>query len=146
MKRTIRLICILLVICMVASITIFAETVVEPRASAFFAAHDTFLYKTASNQFQVWFDVTANATDIDMLGVSKIEVYRSSDQSNWIKMRTYNYEDYPEMMDYNSGSHTGYVTYNYATPGYYYRAHITFYAKNSTGTGNIFRFTAIMQM
>ena len=145
MRRFIRTVCLMLVLCTVFSVTVFAETVTEPRASSYIAAHDTFLYKTYANQFQVWFDVTA-CTSVTHLGVSKIEVYQSSDKEEWTKMKTYNYEDYPEMMDYNSGSHTGYVTYTYAVPGCYYKAYVTFYAKNSTGTGKIFRYTAILKM
>lgn len=145
MKKMIRLISMVLVICMFFAVTVHATETVEPRASAYFGAHDAFLYKTGSNKFQVWYDVTA-CTSVTELGVTQIIVYRSSDQTNWTKMRTYSYENYPEMMDYNSVSHTGYVTYSYATTGYYYRAHITFYAKNSTGSAKLFRYTAIMQM
>lgn len=145
MKRFFRMICIVLVLGIISAIPAFAETVAEPRASSYIAAHDAFLYKSSSNMFQVWYDVTA-CTSVTELGVTQIVVYRSSNQQNWTEMRTYSSEDYPEMIDYNSISHTGYVTYKYATPGYYYRAHITFYAKNSTGVGKIFRYTAIMQM
>lgn len=145
MKRFIRVVCLILVLCTVFSVTAFAETVTEPRASSYIAAHDAFLYKTSASQFQIWFDVTA-CTSVTHLGVSEIEVYKSADKENWTRMRSYKYENYPEMMDYNSGSHTGYVTYNYATTGYYYRAYVTFYAKNSSGTGTIFRYTAALKM
>lgn len=146
MRRMIRMICLVLSMCLFLSIGASAESEIMPRANSYIAAHDTFLYKISSNQFQIWFDVTGNATDIDMIGVKKIEVYRSSDQTNWIRMRTYGYEYCPEMMDYNSGSHTGYVTYGYTTAGYYYKAYVTFYAANSTGSGTVHRYTTILQM
>jgi len=135
----------MLVICSVLAIPAYAQTTVEPRESAFFAYHDTYLYKTGTNEFQVWFDVTAH-THVTQLGVSEIEVYRSSNQENWIRMRTYKYEYYPELMDYDSGAHGGYVTYKNTTSGYYYKALVTFYAKNSTGSATLFRYTQILRM
>ena len=145
MKRFIRAVCVLLVLCSIMAIPAYAQTAVEPRESAFFMYHDTYLYKTGSNEFQIWFDVTAH-TQVTHLGVSEIEVYRSSDQENWMRMRTYKYEYYPEMMDYNSYAHGGYVTYSNTTSGYYYKALVTFYAKNSTGTGTRLRYTQILRM
>ena len=145
MNRLLKSISFLLVLCSVLTIPAHAENAVEPRESAYIAYHDTYLYKTGSNEFQVWFDVTAR-TEVTQLGVKKIEVYRSSDQTNWTRMITYRYEDYPELMDYGSGAHAGHVTYTCATSGFYYKAYVAFYAKNSTGSGTIYRYTAILQM
>lgn len=75
--------------------------------------------------------MNANVATMDVLGVSEIIVYRSADQQSWTKMRTYSMENYPQMVAYNTTSHIDYVTYIYATTGYYYRAYITFYAKTA---------------
>ena len=83
---------------------------------------------------------------MDVLGVSEIVVYRSADQQSWTKMRTYTMENYSSMVDQSTTTHAGYVTYNYATTGYYYRARITFYAKNSTGIGELDEYTEIIRM
>ncbi len=147
MKKIVRFVCMMLVCSLVLVVPAQAESAVEPRASAFFAAYGTDLYKTSSSSFQIWFDVDANAgTSMQVLGVSEIIVYRSADQQSWSKMRTYDMDDYPEMVDQNTCSHAGYVTYNYATSGYYYRAYITFYAKNSTGIGERYVYTEILRM
>ena len=147
MKKLVRVICMILACSLFLAAPAQAASVVEPRASAFFAYHGTDLYKTSTSSFQIWFDVTANAgTSMQELGVSEIVVYRSADQQTWTKMRTYTMGSYPQLVEQNTQSHEGYVTYNYATTGYYYRARITFYAKNSRGIGELDEYTEIIRM
>ena len=145
MRKHIRMICMVLVVCLVFAFPVSAESGSQSRASLYFAAHDCFLYKVDSSTFEIWFDVTATGM-MGELGVSSIEVDRSADGVNWSLIRTYDAEDYPQMLCENTGTHDGYITYRYATPGYYYRAYITFYAKNSSGSGKLYRYTAVMQM
>lgn len=146
MKKLTRFFCMILVLSLFLAVPAYAQTTVEPRGSAFFSSYGTDLYKTGTRSFQIWFDVDANLDTMDELGVTEIIVYRSADQQSWTRMKTYTVDDYPEMLDYNTFSYAGYVTYNYATPGYYYRAYITFYAKNSTGIGERYVYTEILRM
>ena len=146
MKKITRFVCMLLVLGVFLAIPAYAQTVVEPRGSAFFSSYGTDLYKTGTRTFQIWFDVNSNLTTMDELGVSEIIVYRSADGQSWTQMRCYDMEDYSQMIAYNTGSHIDYVTYDYATPGYYYTAYITFYAKNSTGIGERDVYTEIIRM
>lgn len=146
MKKSVRVICMLLVLSMVFMVPVYADSRVNPRGSAFFAAYGAYLYKTSSTSFEVWFDVDANAAIMDEIGASLIEVYRSLDGTNWTLMKTYEKEDYPEMTDTNTGGHVACVTYNGATPGYQYTAYVEFYARNSTGTGYRDVYTYVLQM
>lgn len=146
MKRLARVVCMLLACSLLIAVPGQAASVVEPRGSAFFAAYGTDLYKTSLSSFQIWFDVTANVATMEVLGVNEIIVYRSADQQSWTKICTYTIDDYPQMVDQNTSSHTGYVPFNYATPGHYYTAYITFYAKNSTGIGERYVYTEILKM
>lgn len=146
MKQLMRYIGIILVFSLLLAVPTQAESVTEPRGSAFFAAYGTDLYKTSSTSFQIWFDVVANASTMQELGVSEIVLYRSADRQSWSQIKLYQKGVYPQMIEYNTGSHEGYVPYNFATSGYYYRARITFYAKNSTGIGENDRYTEIIKM
>lgn len=146
MKNIARVICMILVCGLLLAIPAQAESVAETRGSAFFGSYSTDLYKTDTRTFQIWFDVASNAVTMDVLGVSEIVVYRSADQQSWTKMRTFDMEDYSAMVDENTTYHGGYVTYIYATSGYYYTARITFYAKNSTGVGERDVYTEILHM
>ena len=146
MKKFIRLICMLLVFSVFLAVPVYAQTATESRGSAFFASYGTDLYKTSSTSFQIWFDVDANAATMQELGASEIVVYRSADKQSWARMTTYRSSIYSQMIAYNTGSHIDYVTYGSATSGYYYRACITFYAKNSTGIGERDVYTEIIKM
>lgn len=147
MKKLVRLVCMILVCSSLLVVPAQAASAGESRASAFFSSYGTDLYKTSSTSFQIWFDVVANGAPVmQELGVSEITVYRSADQQSWKKMGTYLMEYNSQMVAYNTSSHEGYVTYNYATTGYYYRARVTFYAKNSTGTGGLDVYTEIIRM
>ena len=49
------------------------------------------------------------------------------------------------MVDQNTSSYAGYVTYSGASSGYYYTAYVTFYAKNSLHKGiPVFRVTVLL--
>lgn len=147
MKKLIRFICMILVSSVLLAVPAQAASVVEPRASSFFSSYGTDLYKTSSTSFQIWFDVIANAgTSPQELGVSEITLYRSANGQNWTNIKLYIMESYPCMVAYNTSSHIDYVPYNFATTGYYYRARITFYAKTSTGIGELDVYTEILKM
>jgi len=146
MKRLVRFVCLILVFSLTLAIPAYAESAAEPRGSVFFAAYSTDLAKFSSTSFNIWFDVDANAAIIDVIGVSEIIVYQSADQQNWTQTRTFYMDDYPEMIDTNTASHVGHIRYNFATPGYYYTAYITFYAKDSRGIGERDVYTEILKM
>ena len=146
MTKFVRAVCVVMVLCVIMTIPAQAETIAEPRGSAFFAAYGASLYKTSSTSFQIWFDVDANAAIMDELGVYTIDLYRSADQQSWKKIKTYERDNYPEMIDTDSFSYAGYVTYSNAASGYYYYACVTFYAKDSRGVGMRDYYTYILEM
>ena len=144
MKKS-RIICVLLVMSLLLALPVSAESEPQTRGSIFFVAHDCFLTRVDSSTFKICFDVLGTGTMYE-IGVSSIEVDRSADGENWSLMRTYDAEDYPQKLCENTVTHEGEITYRYANPGYYYRAYITFYARNSRGTGKLYRYTAVMQL
>ena len=135
MKRFMRFICMVLALSLLLAIPSYAESLTEQRGSAFFAAYGTALEKVSATSFKIWFDVDSNAAMMDVLGVCEIIVYHSADQQSWTQTRTFYMDDYPEMVSTDAYFHTGYIRYNYATPGYYYRAYVVFHAEDSRGIG-----------
>ena len=138
MKRFIRIICLVIVLSMVTAIPAYA-TDQSQRASNFLAAYRAYCYRASTTDLKVYFSVIATGF-MDELGTSSIKVQRSSDGTNWTTMKTYTKENYPQMIDTDASFHSGYISYT-ATAGYYYRAYVTFYAKDSTGIGRIFYYT-----
>lgn len=145
MKKATYYICFILVISFLMSVPVSAQTEIETRESMFFAHHATVLEGISDTRFKIWYDVTAVGT-MDELGVCKIEVDHSTDGANWEEVAEYTDTFYPAMVASDTFTHTGYITYYGAQPGYYYRAYVTFYAKNSLGTGRLSRYTATLQM
>lgn len=145
MKKIKQLVCIIVILSMSLAIPVYAQDT-TPRASAFFGSYGTDLEKTSSSTFRIWYDVDSSASAMDEIGVSEIIVYRSADQQSWTEMRTYTKEIFTSMVAQNTSSHAGYVTYSGASAGYYYTAYVTFYAKNSTGHGERYVYTEIIQM
>ena len=142
MKRFIQGICLLLVAVMVLTIPAFAAE--GERASNFFSRTSTYLEKTGGTTFEVWFDVTA-VNLMDELGVKTIYVQRSSDRSSWTTVKTYSKANYSQMIDEDTVIHADCVTYT-GTAGYYYRAKVVFYAKNSSGTGEYTMYTSTISV
>lgn len=140
MKRFIRCVCLVLVVACLTTNLAFAAENVEPRASNFFWCSSVYLYQRSDRTFEVWFDVSAVHT-MDELGASVIKVQRSADGENWTTMKTYTKESYSQMIRSNTQYHADCVTYT-GTEGYYYRAYIELYAKDSSGTGYMDRYTS----
>lgn len=146
MKRSLKIISLILCLAIVMAVPVNAQSNPEPRGSMFFSSYLTYLYQTSPTSFQVWFDVTANAAVMDEIGAEMIEVYRSFDGEDWMLVQVYEPEDYPQMLDYNTGCHVGHVTYTNGAPGWYYCACVTYYARNSTGVGKNYKYTQILYL
>lgn len=143
MKLFKRSICLLLVLMMVLPVAAFAQEQESQSGtySLYFMGYDAYLYKTGTTTFQAWFDVDARY-GMQELGASEIKIQRSSDGVNFTTMATFTMEDYPNLIDEDTGSHGSYVTYT-GTKGYCYRARVTYYAKNySNGIGEDVNYTA----
>ncbi len=144
MKRFSRMVCLLLAVVMILAIPVAAMENENARASSFFGSSDVYLYKTSSTKFQAWFEVTA-PTGMDKLGASEIKIQESSDGENWTTVKTCTMANYSNLICENTGTHGSYVSYT-GTIGKYYRAKITLYAKDSTGTGYWTRYTSSIQL
>ncbi len=144
MKKSFKLVSMILVLSLLLAVPVQAEGNVEPRGSNFFSSFWTFLEKGDHYSVEVWFDVVANGGQMEEIGATMIELYESKDGESWTKVKIFEAEDYPQMIDYNTVSHTGHVTYYASMPCYYYRACVTYYAKNSRGIGKDFIYTPIL--
>lgn len=133
MKRYIKLLCLVLAFTMCLAIPAGAEEI-APYASNYFMSYNAYLSGETSTSFEVWFSVTA-LRKMDKIGVDYINIQRSSDGNNWTTVKTYDSDDYSNLMDTNSSSHAGHVTYTNKQSGYQYRAFVKFYAKEGVNSG-----------
>lgn len=144
MTKTIKGVCLILVLSILCTVSVSAEESATPRASMFFSATETYLYMIDGNRFGVWFDVIATGT-MEELGVSTIVMQKSSDGTTWRDIKTFYPENYSQMIIEDSVYHADGVPYT-GTYNYYYRAYVKFYAKNSTGSGYLRMYTNILHL
>ena len=138
MKRFVKLLCLAMVFAMCLAIPADAEEI-APYSSNYFGSYNAYLSGETSTSFEVWFSVTA-LRRMDKLGVEYIDIERSSDGSNWTVVKTYDSDDYPSLMDTNTASHSGHVTYTNKQSGYQYRAYVKFYAKEGVNSGVLYAY------
>lgn len=144
MKRFTLFLCLLFVLSSVLVMPALAEEASDARSSSYFMSSSVYLWKTTGSQFQAWFEVTGMST-MTKIGTSEIKIQRSTDKENWTTVATYSMDDYSQMVKSNSVYHEGYVTYTYTT-GYYYRAKVTLYAKNSSGAAYMTEYTSYLDL
>ena len=147
MRRTIKFVCIILVLALTIPSPVSAA-VQDPGVgtqSLYFVAYDSWLSWISNSRFYVCYDVSAKDT-MEELGVRSIAIQRSANgTSGWTTMRTYTCDERPEFICENTGSHGGEFVY-LATAGYYYRARMLYYAKNSSGTGQFYDNTPVLYL
>lgn len=144
MKRFSRCVCFFIVASLLLATPGFAAETSTTRASNFFGSSSVYLYKTTGTTFQAWFDVSALRI-MDELGASEIKIQRSSDGASWTTMRTYTKDVYSQLICEDTSTHAACVTYT-GTAGYYYRAKITLYAKDSSGMGEVTEYTSTIRL
>ena len=144
MKRFIRILSFVMAFALLLTTPAFAAETVTPRASNFFGYSSSYFDDVAGSRVDVWFDVTALGT-MDELGASKIKVQRSTDLDNWTTVQTYYKADYSQMTDTNTVTHAACVPF-YPSNGYYYRAVVTLYAKNSSGSATMTSYSQVLDL
>lgn len=144
MRHFTKAVCILLVFAMLLPISALAAENGDSRASNYFGASSVYFWKVSGSSYQIWFDVTAVGT-MTKLGASYITVERTKDLVNWDPVRSYDMADYTQMTKSNTSMHADCVPFT-ATSGYAYRAIVTLYAKNSSGTGEMDETTPLLDL
>ena len=132
MKRFVRLICLVMVFAMLATIPAYAAEN-NTRASDYFSSYRAYVTKTSSSQLSVSFFVVGHGI-MDELGASRIRVQRSSDGTNWTTVYTFLKEYHPNMTDTDTAAYGSVVSCPISS-SYYYRAIVDFYSANSSGFG-----------
>jgi hypothetical protein len=103
-----------------------ATDTVQPRASYYLDSYNAYVYPAGNGKIQVYFSVIG--TDyMDTLGSLRIEIYESTDNSNWIWKRTFTNESNPELLGYDHYFYGNHVDYQ-GVAGRYYRAYVCIWA------------------
>ena len=127
--KTLRVLFLVVAISVLLSVAAFAAPM---RASKYLSVYSARLTKTSNGDLSLYFHVTAPAT-MDHLGASRIARQRYTG-SYWRTEYNFTYPETPELQGTGVGIYSGTIVY---TPQYSdasYRAVVTFYASNSSGS------------
>lgn len=130
MRKTItRSMALVLALLMLLPTTAFA---LEDRASSRIMFCDADLNLESNGDLDIYFSVTASSK-MTTLGATRLLVQRY-DGSSWTTEYTYIAYNTPELQSSDTGYHSAILVYTPRFSGYYYRAVITIYAQDSTGS------------
>lgn len=101
------------------------------RASDYIDSIQTPIEPIGYGLVRIDFRITGTSL-MQQLGATEIQI-KEQVGSTWTTVRTYRYQDYPNLMGNNTIRHTGNITFP-GIAGRTYMAHITFYAANAKGS------------
>lgn len=124
-----RILCLVLALTILLSVPAFATT---SRASKYLASYYATISETSDGNLSIYFNVIAPAK-MEHLGANRISVQRYTG-SYWRTEYNFTYSEYPELQGENVGRHSGTVVYEPQYSNSSYRAVVTFYSADSTGS------------
>lgn len=137
----IRLVALVLVTVLTISAgNLSAVATVQSRASDYLNSYSAYIYPAGGGKIQVWFNVKGTGT-LEALGALTIQLYESTDNSNWTWVKAYSHNNYPNMMGYNDYYHSGHVDYQ-GVAGRYYRAYVCIWGGGLTIGDNRYFYTS----
>lgn len=130
MKKLVTLIMVLS--CIFSSYAFAAQPVeIETYASSYFDNYSISLSNEGDGDIKIKYFV-AGKNIMDELGVKKI-IIQEKTNSSWDDVKTYNSSSYSSFISKDIRSKDGSITYS-GEKGNTYRAKVTFYAKDSSGS------------
>ena len=124
-SRFVKAVVFVLVLALITPVSVDAampETVM-PMASDYLAGYTAYICAMGSGDLEIWFEVTGTGTQ-EYLGVMSIYLYESTDNLNWSWVKTFQHEDYSQMLLTNAWFNMDHVDYDEAIPGRYYKAYV----------------------
>lgn len=134
----IRIVALLITISLLLPFHVNAATYENTaRASYYLDSYNSYIYPAGLGKIQVWFTVTG-VDYMDDIGALTIQIYESTDQTNWTWVDTVRHTTQSNMLGHNAIYHSGHVDYS-GTIGRYYKAYVTIWAgKDGAGDTRYF--------
>lgn len=128
----------IIAICLVLSLTVpvaARAASVEPAVSLanyYIDSCDSHISSVGMGRIQIWFEITGSGT-MDKIGALSVEVYESTDNTNWTLVQTFTHDVYVTMLTENSFYYRSSVSHQ-GVPGRYYKAYVTFWAERNNSS------------
>lgn len=139
-----RVLCVLLAISLITGAASATDDNIQPLASDYLYAYTAYIADKGNGDLSVQFSVNGSGI-MNQIGVSSIKLQWSTNNINWNTIKTFDSEDYPQMLGSNRSRYASSVSYD-GTEGWYYRASVTFYASDNYGSDSITMWTSSVQL
>ena len=139
----VKLIAIALVISLCAPIGVQAarpETA-QPFASAYLMDYTAYICAMGNGNLEIWWEVTGTRTWAD-IGVLRVYMYESTDNSNFYWVKTFTFTDYPNMLWHDNYICVDHVDYE-GVLGRYYKAYVCIWAGPEDGGDSRYIWTPV---
>lgn len=129
----IKLIAIALVISLCTPISTRAAMpeIVQPLASAYLMDYTAYICAMGNGDLEIWWEVCGTDYWAD-IGVLRVYLYESTDNSNYYWVKTFTFTDYPNMLWHDTYICVDHVDYE-GVPGRYYKAYVCIWAGPEDG-------------
>ena len=104
---------------------------VQPTASAYLADYRAYICAMGGGDLEIWWEVTGTDYWAD-IGVLRVYLYESTDNSTFYWVDTFKFTDYPNMLWHNIFFSMDHVEYE-GVPGRYYKAYVQIWAGPEDG-------------
>ena len=94
-----------------------------PMASDYLVGYTAYICAVGGGDIEIWYEITGMGPQ-EYLGVMSIFLYESTDNENWYWVKTFQHEDYSQMLLTNAYFVMDHVDYDEAVSGRYYKAYV----------------------
>ena len=141
-KLLIKIVLALLVVCFTIPVNVMAVEPgnISPHASHYLSSYSAYCYGAGGGRVQVWFDVTGT-NEMDDIGALSIELYESSNGSDWTWVESFTNRQIPSMLGHNDDIYGSHVDYQ-GISGRFYKANVCVWAGRNGGGDRRYFWTA----
>lgn len=107
------------------------QETVQPFASAYLADYTAYICAMGNGDLEIWWEVCGTDYWAD-IGVLRVYLYESTDNSNYYWVKTFTFTDYPNMLWHDTYICVDHVDYE-GVPGRYYKAYVCIWAGPEDG-------------
>ena len=116
---------------------------IQPYASDYLNYANGYTVSVGSGKVNIQFYISGTSTMSD-IGALSIQLYESTNNSTWTRVKTFNSSVYSNMMGHNVSSYNSYVQYQ-GVAGRYYKAYVCAWASKNGDGGSRYFWTASVQ-
>ena len=129
----IKSVVVVLILSLLTPCSVMAATSeeIQPYASNYLTAYNTYICDMGNGEFQIWYEVLGKSI-MDEIGVLSIELYEVNSDGSLTWIKTFMHTDYDSMLETNDNYIYSYVSYK-GSSSKTYKAYVCIWAGKNGG-------------